>query len=114
MLQPPDTKGVMGAFAALDSRWRRRYYELEGTMLSVYEVKKLNVDQEVKVLLDIHEITEWSFIKEIKPDRDKKGLTEGRPLVMNLVTLEEPNETQQDNLKEDNDGDQHKLLDFVI
>ena len=106
MLEKEDSKvGLMGAFGALDNKWRRRFYELEGVMLSVYEVKKVNVDQEVKVLLDVYELTEWSYIKEIKPDRDKKGLAEGKPLVMNLITLEEPNETQKDNLKDNNEDE---------
>ena len=54
--------------------------------MSVYEVKNTADMHQTKVLLQIIELTEDTFPREIKVERDTHGVADGKPRVISLVT----------------------------
>lgn len=79
--------GVIKALtSAWNTNWERRYFELHGTELSVYELKNTADMHQTKVLLEIIELTEDTFPREIKLERDKHGVADGKQRVISLVT----------------------------
>ena len=81
---------MLGALKQLTSpwniKWERRFYELHGTSLSIYEIKNTADQHQIKVLIEIIELTEHTFPREIRLDRDKHGIAEGKPRVISLIT----------------------------
>ena len=79
--------GVLKALASpWNINWERRYFELHGIELSIYELKNTADSHQTKVLLEIIELSGDTFPREIKADRDKHGVADGKPRVISLVT----------------------------
>jgi len=79
-----------GAKAAWSRDWKLKHFILSGTKLTLFEVGRINAHEiyveTSKVVGRTIELTEHSYVKELRLDRDRQGICDGKKYVMNLIT----------------------------
>lgn len=66
--------------------WNYHYFVLSGTKLNIFDIQRISINHTLKVQTKIIEFTERSYVKEVRLDRDKQGICDGKHFVMNFIT----------------------------
>ena len=113
-VQQTPIKAKQGFFDLWNKSWTRRYYELQGTQLSIFEIKSTSGHHQVKVLIEIIELTEYSYPREMLLDRDKHGVCDNKPRVLSLITVQDPEDQATHKKLTCSDCQQPHQLDILI